>query len=503
MAKSRSLLERLLQAPDLLRAIPRLHPTVLHRVIDACGLEDCAEVIALATPAQIARVLDADVWRAPRPGFDEELDAERFGMWIDVLMYSDAAAAVRKLPELDLQLVIAGLARHIAVFDAAAGTYTTLDGERISPARSTKGMHACDVGGYLVEARRTEAWDAIVELLQALDAEHPAYFHRVMRGCRRLSSGRREQDASHDLLEDDEQEMFDLACARESRREREGYVPPAQARAFLQTARHIDISGNPPPASPLVTAYFRALDPEPAPDGEIGHDSAVADILRDEGVLPQQPRTLLSAGSGSPPERLGAIQAFAQQHGLSVDQLVYLANTLMAGASLQSRPFTRQEASDAAIAVCNLGLENWPPSWPERDLIGAFQIGLAVLHRDVCVFAAEQLAATLADLHCGDRDIQVGLSQLRFELAKQVREGVPWRAAKALDVIVQLDAPSWAALVRLIDEFPVMHGAIAAAVGAEQSKIRTIDPTAFEFVSDNRQIASIRTFLGRLPSMLT
>jgi hypothetical protein len=32
----------------------------------------------------------------------------------------------------------------------------------------------------------------------------------------------------------------------------------------------------------------------------------------------------------------------------------------MAGCSIQARPFTAQEASDAAVAVCNLGLKNWP-----------------------------------------------------------------------------------------------------------------------------------------------
>ncbi|HZF40454.1 MAG TPA: hypothetical protein VE715_16640, partial [Blastocatellia bacterium] len=64
----------------------------------------------------------------------------------------------------------------------------------------------------------------------------------------------------------------------------------------------------------------------------------------------------------------------------------YLANTLMAGCSIQARPFTAQEASDAAIAICNLGLENWAPHWLpanatappisfliDHDLVNVFQ----------------------------------------------------------------------------------------------------------------------------------
>ena len=49
-------------------------------------------------------------------------------------------------------------------------------------------------------------------------------------------------------------------------------------------------------------------------------------------------------------------------HSRRMEELGYLANALMAGCSIQSRPFTAPEAWDAAIAVCNLGLENWPTS---------------------------------------------------------------------------------------------------------------------------------------------
>ena len=50
-------------------------------------------------------------------------------------------------------------------------------------------------------------------------------------------------------------------------------------------------------------------------------------------------------------------------YSMRSQELAYLANTIVAGCSIQARPFTAQEASDAAVAVCNLGLENWPPHW--------------------------------------------------------------------------------------------------------------------------------------------
>ena len=61
MAKSESLLVRLLNTPDLATIVPRLQPEVLHRVLQTCGLEDCAEFVALATPEQLTRILDARV----------------------------------------------------------------------------------------------------------------------------------------------------------------------------------------------------------------------------------------------------------------------------------------------------------------------------------------------------------------------------------------------------------------------------------------------------------
>jgi len=488
--------------------VPHLQPAVLQRVIQMCGLEDSAEVIALATPAQISRILDVDVWRAPIPGMDESFDADRFGTWLEVLMQAGGASAARTLLGLDLDLVVAGLARHVAVFDrAAVAEYTTLDGQ-LSGGRSSHASDSVEIGGYLVEARRTGSWDAIVQLLCLLGDEHPEYFNRVMQGCRRLSDGAREEDASHNLLDDNEQGLFDLASARESRRERDGYVPPSHARAFLQMAKEFRVADEQPPAiNPLVRAYFRGVESPQLADDSIASDrrllgeanktddvdvetasvAAVTEILRDEGVLQPEPRFAM-------------LGAFLQAHE-SEEQLAYLANTLLAGCSLQTRSFTPAEASEAAGAVCNLGFENWPHRWRDRELIAAFQVGMTVLH-GVSLYVAERLADIVAELRCGDRDIQMGLSRLRFELTAHCHGKSPWRARTALDVIMLLDAPSWAALTGLIDEFPVMHGAIAAALDAGRSKTRSVDPNAFEFISQNSQIASIRAFVEKLPDAL-
>ena len=82
----RALLVRILETPHLARLVPRLPPDVLHRVIQHCGLEDCGELVALSTPGQLAAIFDLDLWRAARPGLDEQFDADRFGLWLEVMM---------------------------------------------------------------------------------------------------------------------------------------------------------------------------------------------------------------------------------------------------------------------------------------------------------------------------------------------------------------------------------------------------------------------------------
>jgi len=58
--------------------------------------------------------------------------------------------------------------------------------------------------------------------------------------------------------------------------------------------------------------------------------------------------------------------------------------------------------------------------------------------------------------------------------------------------------PSWAALCALIDECPVIH----AALSASRQRCRAINPSHFEFISQNSQIEAVRDFMASLPSAL-
>ncbi len=395
-ASFQSPLARVLDGPHLARLVPHLAPETLHQLIRRSGLDTCGELVASATPEQLTSVLDLDLWRRAQPGRDEQFDADRFGEWLEMLVESGETVAARIVAALDEHLVIAGLSRHIRVLDPAAiDLSASIDDELIAPDVMPPESPECELGGYLVRAIRAEAWDAIVALLLALDTDHRDCFHAVMRGCRRLSNSAPEVDGLDDLLVEPAQLLHDVALDREHRRSQQGYSTPADARAFLQMARQPSRqrSDGAPSMNPIAAGYSRAAHDsaapadrdasrfprEPAPTGESVPEliAAIVDLLADAGpvgpasVVAQRPRALLE---GAQPEhsRLTCIRPL-MEHIREMDdgalltrsrELGFLANTLMAGCSVRSRPFTAQEAADAVIGICNLGLEHWPATLP-------------------------------------------------------------------------------------------------------------------------------------------
>ena len=167
---------------------------------------------------------------------------------------------------IDTPLVIAGLSGHIRVFDRAAfAPAWSSDDEAADGGPAAGEGLACDVGGYLLLARKAECWDAIVALLVALEADHREYFHAAMRGCRRLSNSRPEVDGLGSLLPDAEQLLHDVAVEREQRRLQRGYLTAADARAFLQMARQpLRGSLRTAASNPVAAAYLGPGD-EAAP----------------------------------------------------------------------------------------------------------------------------------------------------------------------------------------------------------------------------------------------
>lgn len=297
----------------------------------------------------------------------------------------------------------------------------------------------------------------------------------------------------------------------------------------------------------MATAYFRSLDDvapvdastaaTPNPDSAAlpahvpvaSSGPSLADVLVDEGILPPPPRALLEAPVDHP-GRLALIQSHLRYlndlapvpYLTRTQELAYLANTLVAGCSLQGRAFETDEASEATVAICNLGLEHWPAHWLPggsrtrtragmptvlpidflvgHDLVSVFQLGWSVLHQQVCLAAADALISALGTVQSGDRSTRADVKMLRTELRAARRAGAPWRVRGSLDVLTGLDAVAWAAMVGVLDECPVMP----AALGATQTpRTLSVSATAFEFISEHSQIAVIHDFLRTLPAALS
>jgi hypothetical protein len=530
-------LARLFETPLLARVVPHLPPETLHQLIRHRGLDACGELITSATPAQLTTLLDLDLWRPAEPGSDAQLDVDRFGEWVEVLVDTGESVAARTVAALDTSIVVAGLSRHVRVLDP--GIFEPIAQSDDEPVDREEAMREgdadaltrgpsserldCKVGGYIVRARRADVWDAIVTLLVALDAEQGDCFHAVMQGCRRLSNDRPEIDGLDDLLLAPEQHLHNVASERAHRQSQQGFATPADARAFLQMARQPTDTRS---RNPIVAAYFRAADETPEPSTEMTPPlaeatdaaesiAAVVDLLAEAGMMPERPRALLAAADTDPQTarltRLRQLMDDAQHRNATAyftrnRELAFLANTLLAGCSVQSRPFTPREASDAAASICNLGLEYSPETFAgqscpgDHNLVTAFEVGWSVLHRDVSLFVSQQLISTLKDLHTVDRDIRRELTALRRSLVKHRAAGTPWLARDATDVLATLDVTAWTSVCGVLDEFPVMPAALTAIL---DGRTTSVSPTAFEFISTAAQIEDIRNFMRKLPEILS
>ena len=443
------------------------------QVVRFRGPEDREDIVVSATPEQLTSVFDVDLWRGAAPGLDERFDAARFGEWVEALVDAGEAHAARMVAALDRTIVVAGLSQHVRVFDV--GIFEPVaqsDDERqvVLEVAAHAGL-SCEVGGYVVHARRAGAWEAITMLLHALEDTQPDAFHAVMAGCRRLSNDAAELDGCDDLLGAADQMMHDAAVEREERRSQQGFSTPAAARAFLELARQQRRRGTAGTtataaamaANPIVAAYFRTID--------------------DDGA----------ASSADP-------------HVRRSQELAFLANTLIAGCSIHARAFTPKEAADAALGICRLGIEHWPTPSTEAaagvslttgedvllhyDLIAAFEVGWSVLYEDVCLAVADQLIALSAQLH---------LTALRRDLIVQRDAGTPWQARDALDEIAPIDMTAWSSLLGLLAECPTIPAALPAIL---DGKTGGISATDFAFISTRRQLDTIRAFLQKLPELL-
>jgi hypothetical protein len=354
---------------------------------------------------------------------------------------------------------------------------------------------------YRLIARDPDAWDSVWTALLALDRDHHHVLRELLDRCFELSGELiDEQGGLYEVLTSEEMLEGDVQAERSDRRASDGYVAPADARAFLELAR----SGAGGEARDALTlAYFREL-PDPAKRARVEPVSGPASnallrLLEDSTHEAPRPRAKPRRGArarieplaqrvGDAPERGPSSLAVAQAGSLlerallrlseldrvaydqRVEELGYLANVLIAGSAHDQRSFRPVEALECAIATGSIGLElecarSGHDAGQEPSLHAAvaaltsvaadalFRRGLQRLHAALVVPARARIGTLCA-------------SQPRRAQRDSPRESRAERLAPGeLELLgahdVGLDEPTWLALRALAEPAPWLAGALA------------------------------------------
>jgi hypothetical protein len=343
---SRSLLARILDQPQLVKAVQALPPRALLNLIDHVGLEDAGEIVAMATVEQLERMFDDDLWRSRKPGGAERFDPARFGLWLEVMLEAGSAFTADRLAELSEDLLALALHDQLLVIDLDELAISALDAQL---EKLLDGALSLEFGQYRVIARHQGGWDGLTLALTALDDRHPDLLERLLsRLCRAFSEWIADNGGLCNVLTSAEMLEEDAAAEREDRRARAGHVSPASARAFLSLPGADVQTVLAEPRDPMTRAYFRQYRAVEMPARE-----RVASWFEESS---DAPRPLLEGKQPDPETLLQRTLPLLDEEIAAerLGELAYLSNVLLAGSLRDLRPL---EAANEALARCNAGLE--------------------------------------------------------------------------------------------------------------------------------------------------
>ncbi|MGE6761905.1 DUF6178 family protein [Corallococcus interemptor] len=535
-SRPQQLLTRILEEPELVSIVQGLEAPVLSRLIDHIGLEDSGEIVALATTEQLKKIFDEDLWRGAKPGKDPAFDAERFSLWLQVMMEAGVEFAAQKLAELDEDLVTLAVCKQVLVINLDALAERMSGNSRSDEDDLTdKALESClyeEFAEYQIIARDHQGWDALIAVLVELDKNHHDFLMRMLDRCCYISTEYIDDNGGlFNVLDSEEMLESDVAADREDRREAEGYVAPSAAASFLDLARVTPTEEliTSRAADPITRSYFKSLEhaakeaaeqgpPQGAPSQRVVkflQELREAEVLEAPAEHP-----LLAAGAPraahTEPLFKRAVLAVRESQPKAyrdrLRELSYLANVLISGCSYAGRTFRPLEAADAAVAVCNLGMERLlrdaagnRPGDPtvddaadllaRQELVKLFQVGWSLLHRDVQMFTARTLQDALTRMAEGQRDTGKSreLTRMAATLKADVNAGKPTRSRGRLDGLGHvLERQVIVAVKALLSEYPFLPRAIAG--GAKET-----DKRDARFIFTRQQIQAVQAFVqGRL-----
>lgn len=391
-------LAQVLEQPNLVEEVRALAPQDLARVVETIGLEDAGELLALVSTDQLVGLFDEALWKNRQAGEVETFDPAEFARWLGVLFEAGEAWVAERLAALPEDLLTLAIGSQIWVFDADGFTDTLAQEDPEVLDRVEKQLASSlseELWGYELIARRPDSWDLVIAALTELDREHSALQGRVLARLASLSAQQAEDAGGlSELLSGEESLADEVAGTREERRGAEGFVPAADALAYLRLAAR-GVSA--PARDPITAAYFRRLDGTRAPVATL---ASHADLDAPPSPLSQllaRAHAEADDGASASVDARGAQRALpgatesplrAAMRSLDADtlaarqsELAYLANVLVAGATIGARRVRPVEAVRAAIAIVEHGMSIAPrdanPSTLTLDAL--FRLGWAEL----------------------------------------------------------------------------------------------------------------------------
>ena len=529
-----NLLNQILDQPDLPAIVQKLDSGVLSKLIHHVGLEDATQIVALVSADQLKGIFDEDLWHSKSPGQAEAFDAERFGLWLEVLLESGSEFAAKKVMELDEDLVTLGLCRLVLVVEMSDMAMRFSDEWQSSAddlmERVMDSSFSMGFDNFLVLSKSTQHWDAVCALLSELNGLDDERLTRLLERCRRISIENIEYNGDlFNVLTGDEMLEEDVAADREERREGKGFVTSASAAVFLSQARTTPLKKiieN--KAMDFATRVYMksaktTTEPDPRPqnddtkkereESDLDNIKAAKFIqtLQEAEVLPSSDRKLLGYEDTDGEHHLPLVKAmsYISKRGPDLyEQLVtefsYLSNILVSGCAIKGCAFQPKEAAEAAFSVCNLGCEVLLKTDFEQEsklpirtmvnileahrLIKLFQVGWKILFDNVVMFTAKSILAFLNTLKGKHMDMELIYEACKMvnQLNSCIKIRRPWEFIDQMDnLLIYLDGATVTALAALMEECPTLSEAICDIE----------KPPASPFIYSKSQIGKIRGFL--------
>jgi hypothetical protein len=524
--------------PALPAVLGHIQPKTLARLIDRVGLNDAAEIMALVPVRNLLRALDEAVWKSPRPGASQEFDPAEFISWLQVWLEVDDLFVAERLTAINDEYLAMCFSSVLFVDGNSSSGFADDVSEYAlnsddEPAYTDCPKADCHAiyGHFLVRPTFEDDWEIIRTALDALWRHAP---ERLLQALGTLASSESMLDSARRRTSLN----LDVAFERERHLERRGYVSPTGAQAFLasisitttqelltmsvydyETHRFLaGIENYDSGQHPIekVTS-FDGVDHELQTQNEAGglavtsasrkQIRALNQLLENEAMAEL---THFNSLPSNEHQHRGPVLAELLHHLEGENQeayqqrtreLAYLATVLMAGSSLEGRPFTGRDARDAAFATCNLGVDFIHSMHSalrldrEPGLIRLFLIGWQLLDtlRNRVV---DSMKMSLVDLETTQRlksspwlrnEAQIGIRDLQYAVERH-QFSAARDAATFLSIV--FDATACREIAPLLDHLP--H--FGPKVGKNKNKSQ---PRWIDSIADLDRVSSLLTNLSK------